>query len=439
MNTSTAVWPDEIPQPKQPIRVALVGTGNRSRTIYMPLFEFLKPYFELVAVCDPIKANCDAAAELLGVPAWYDLRQLVKDRPMEAAITVTPVDAHHAISVYLSQHGIHNTCETSFATTLTQGREMCAAAEKHNVVMRVAENFIRYPEFRVAAAVRDSGVIGPIRRVVSYAAHTGYHNNSVWIHFAGKRMPEWVQSIDHTMPTTPFTSEPQRRHVDERYTARYYQFPDNLLVMDHAANVKGFLGRLSRPGYCEWQGTRGTLALGSIGYAGRSGFEVRRLSNEKARRAEAGEPHSGGADEVWPVVHHENRDVHTWVRSYVDGAPMPVEYRNPFQPPVILKCWPDRDETYGPASGAAAMDILIDFALAIRGLRASEYLPEHALWAMMMEVAARESVLQEGRRIRLPLEGVPESDVLNEQRIRKTYGVGPTDIEGMLAVSYPKR
>jgi hypothetical protein len=57
---------------------------------------------------------------------------------------------------------------------------------------------------------------------------------------------------------------------------------------------------------------------------------------------------------------------------------------------------------------------------------------------MMMEVAARESVLQEGRRIRLPLEGVPESDVLNEQRILKTYGVEPTDIEGMLAVSYPQ-
>jgi hypothetical protein len=437
MNNSTEIWPNQIPQPKEPIRVALVGTGNRSQTVYMPLFQFLKPYFKLVAVCDPVKANCDAAAELLGVPAWYDLRQLVKDRPMEAAITITPVDAHHAISVYLSEHGIHNTCETSFAATLTQAREMVAAAEKHGVVMRVAENFIRLPEFRLAAAVRDSGLIGPIRRVVSYAAHTGYHNNSVWIHFAGKKMPEWVQSIDHTMPTTPFNSLPQRRHVDEHYTARYYQFPDNILVMDHAANVKGFLGRLSRPGYCEWQGARGTLAQGSIGYGGRSVAEVRRLSDDMVRRGEAGEQGTGGADEIWPVV-HENSDKHAWLRSYVDGAPMPVEYRNPFRPPVKLKCYPDMDWIFPPLYAGAQMDILTDFALAVRGLRPSEYLPEHALWAMMMEVAARESVLQEGRRIRLPLEGVPESDVLNEQRIRKTYGVEPTDIEGMLAVSYPK-
>ena len=226
--------------------------------------------------------------------------------------------------------------------------------------------------------------------------------------------------------------------MDEHYKARYYQFPDNLLVMDHAANVKGFLGRLSRPGYCEWQGARGTLAHGSIGYAGRSVSEVRRLSDAKVRRAEAGEHHSGGTDEVWPVVHEYSAE-HAWVRSYVDGAPMPVEYRNPFRPPVKIKCYPDREWVQPPFYAGTLMDILTDFALAVRGLRKSEYLPEHALWAMMMEVAARESVLQEGRRIKLPLEGVPESDVVNEQRIRKTYGVDPTDIEGMLALSYPKR
>lgn len=425
-----------LPTPDQPLKIALIGAGNRSRTVYVPLFQFLRPYFEVVAVCDPVKENCDAAAALLGVPAWYDLRQLVKDRPMEAAITISPVDAHHAISVHLSRHGIHHTSETSFAATLAQAREMCAAAEQHGVVMRVAENFIRLPEFRLAAAVRDSGLIGPIRRVVSYAAHTGYHNNSVWVHFAGKRLPEWAQSIDHTMPTTPFTSHPQRRHVDEQYTARYYQFPDNLLVVDHAANVKGFLGRLSRPGYCEWQGTRGTLAHGSIGYAGRTVSEVRRLSDDKVRRAEAGEHHSGHADEVWPVV-HENSDDHRWLRSYVSGAPRPVEYHNPFCPPVKLRCYPDRDWFHAPCYAGTLMDILTDFALAVCGLRESEYLPEHALWAMMMEVAARESALREGCRIKLPLDGDVESDALVRAEQQKRFGCDPLDVEAMLAVSLP--
>ena len=84
------------------------------------------------------------------------------------------------------------------------------------------------------------------------------------------------------------------------------------------------------------------------------------------------------------------------------------------------------------------MDILIDLALAVRGLRQSEYQPKHALWATMVDAAAGESARQEGRRILLQLEGTPESDVKTEQHIRRTYGVEPTDIEGMLAVSYPK-
>jgi hypothetical protein len=28
MNTPTTVWPESIPQPKEPIRIALVGTGK---------------------------------------------------------------------------------------------------------------------------------------------------------------------------------------------------------------------------------------------------------------------------------------------------------------------------------------------------------------------------------------------------------------------------
>lgn len=84
------------------------------------------------------------------------------------------------------------------------------------------------------------------------------------------------------------------------------------------------------------------------------------------------------------------------------------------------------------------MDLSVDFALAVRGLRESEYLPEHALGAMMMEVAARESALQDGRRIPLPLKGESQADALIEQRLRREYGVDPNDVEAMLGISYPK-
>ena len=103
-----------------PIDIALIGTGNRSQTTYAPLFDFLRPWVRLVAVCDPVKENADRYADRMDVHAFYSLADLVKARPMEAALVVAPVDIHHAISCYLMSHGIHCHVETSMSSLLVQ-------------------------------------------------------------------------------------------------------------------------------------------------------------------------------------------------------------------------------------------------------------------------------------------------------------------------------
>lgn len=56
----------------------------------------------------------------------------------------------------------------------------------------------------------------------------------------------------------------------------------------------------------------------------------------------------------------------------------------------------------------------------------------------MMAVGARESALQEGRRVHLPLEGDLEADKLELARLKEKYGVDPLDIEAMMSISYTK-
>jgi hypothetical protein len=63
---------------------------------------------------------------------------------------------------------------------------------------------------------------------------------------------------------------------------------------------------------------------------------------------------------------------------------------------------------------------------------------EDALMSDMMEIGAHESVLQEGRRIKLSLEGDMESDAIERERQRKQFGCDPLDVEAMLAVSFPR-
>lgn len=79
-----------------------------------------------------------------------------------------------------------------------------------------------------------------------------------------------------------------------------------------------------------------------------------------------------------------------------------------------------------------------DFVLAVRGLRESEFDEEDAMMSLMMEVSAKESALNEGKRIKLPLEGETETDMRTREALKKQFGVDAMDVEAMLAISYPK-
>jgi hypothetical protein len=110
-----------------------------------------------------------------------------------------------------------------------------------------------------------------------------------------------------------------------------------------------------------------------------------------------------------------------------------IAYESPISPHVKCTRVNGRDWY-----GVAVMDHVVDFVLAVRGLRESEFTDEDALMSDMMEVGAHESVLQDGRRIRLPIDGDLESDALEREKQCRQFGVDPLDVEAMLSVSFPK-
>ena len=208
----------------KPLRVALIGAGNRASTVYAPILPHLGEWLDLVAVCDPVAEHSDALAAQLGARPFDSIQKLVDSQVAEAALVVTPVPSHHSISSFLSANGIHHDVETSMAMTLGQGREMSERAEAGNVVLRIGENFWRFPFDRIGKTVAASGAIGEVRRVLCMYDHTGYHNNSRWI-VLYEAHPLTARTISHVMPVAPYNSMPHRHHVDEMFHCNFFTFP----------------------------------------------------------------------------------------------------------------------------------------------------------------------------------------------------------------------
>jgi predicted dehydrogenase len=407
---------------KQPLEIALIGTGNRSQTTYRPLFESLQPWARLVAVCDPVQENADAYAEQMGVRAFYSVQELVQSQLIEAALVVAPVDVHHPTSCYLSDHGIHHLVETSMCNLLVQAHEMVQRAQENNVILRIAENFFRFPFDRIAKKIAETGFLGPIKRITCFHDHTGYHNNSRWLVLYGTH-PESVQSMRHTIPVAPHYESSHRFHTEETFRAHFFYFPDNCLVADMTANVKGMLGRSPRPGYTALDGARGAIFRQPTRHW-HGTAEVRYCSDEALQNGAA-------ADQVFPIDHISEDGF--WASIRADLPIGRVEYVNPYRPTQTAGMHGGRDYY-----AAAVMGHIVDFALAVRGESPSEYTEEDALMAMMMEVAARESELREGQRVHLPLTGDLASEAPMRETLKAKHGVDPLDIEGMLAVKIPR-
>ena len=157
---------------QSPLDIALIGTGFRSRTVYRLLFAALHARnVRLVAVCDPVKESADSFAASMGVPAFYSIRDLVRARPMEAAIVCTPSELFHSISCYLSQNGIHHQVEASFCASLSQARNMIYTARERKTTLAVDEQFFRLAYERLAKSIAEVFVNG--RQCVALRVYPG--------------------------------------------------------------------------------------------------------------------------------------------------------------------------------------------------------------------------------------------------------------------------
>ena len=156
------------------IPLAIVGCGGMGHRHLYGLAELndsgLSP-FELVAACDPVRANAESLAadaeDRLGTrPAVVERMELLEPLGVVAVDITTTPRHHHTVAVEAVERGWHAMIEKPVGLTVRASNRIRAAAERTGKIVSVAENYRRDPMNRLGKALLDAGAIGSPRLMI---------------------------------------------------------------------------------------------------------------------------------------------------------------------------------------------------------------------------------------------------------------------------------
>jgi len=140
--------------------VGMNGIGNNHANCYRT-----DELADLVAVCDVVKERADAAAERLGVKAYYSLREMLDGEPDLEVVDVTTggIDNgswHFEPAMEAIARGKHVLVEKPLSNDIGEAREMVAFAEKNRVYLGCNLNHYFTPPAEQGKRYIESGDIG---------------------------------------------------------------------------------------------------------------------------------------------------------------------------------------------------------------------------------------------------------------------------------------
>ncbi len=207
--------------------------GRRHLRGYQALRSVGRLNLELAAVCDIDAAAAsrmaDEVADLFGRrPAVHtDIAGAIADPGVAAFDIVTDPATHHVLAAPALRAGKHVICEKPLGLTVRAGRVLIDAAAEGDAILATAENYRRGNGNRVARAVLDAGLLGPLHLMVEM--HLGGSDSVIitpWRHeklrgAIGLDMGVHLTDIVHfllgdidTVYGRGFIAEPVRRTAD---------------------------------------------------------------------------------------------------------------------------------------------------------------------------------------------------------------------------------
>jgi len=401
------------------LKYALIGCGRRGRAHVNTVAQMGKT-LQVVAVCDADPEAARWAADSLGVKPYTDVRELVAQEELDVCDVVVPGELHHAVSCYLSKHGVHHNVETPLAPTLGLMDLMIETAAQHNVKLQTSENFPFLPVEQFVCEIIRSGAIGPVRRCYRLFSTTGYHGLAAIRCRMGAR-PISVSSVAHIMPVVPYVDRARRDWRTEELSFWAVDFDNGGLAIAMVGNKNSCLGRNQLVGF-EVCGERGTIVTN--GNQGASGGETVNVCTDEdiARRA-------------------ARAGTYTFQREHTDRG-------------ILKRIWVDLPESLGgtvewvnPYSDTQLTETRVSLAAVLDGLARAVVEDDDPVWPgefgradMEMVLGARRSIDANRQPVALPLAPDPEEEEAFDRDFVERFGVHPRyDLDAVLDVSFRAR
>ncbi len=161
------------------LRVGLVGCGGIGRLRAAALAS--TPSLDLVAVNDVDDARAKEVASKYGAAKVGDWRALLDREDVQVVIVSTPPSLHARMSIAALQRGKHVLCEKPLARTPSECREIIGATSANGPLLATGFNYRFYPSILKAKQIVDSGLIGELDHVRSYAGYSAAEHSQAWL------------------------------------------------------------------------------------------------------------------------------------------------------------------------------------------------------------------------------------------------------------------
>lgn len=153
---------------KKMLGVCLIGCG-RAGMIHARNFKNKVPFAKMVAVADVVEVAAKAAAEELGIDAWYtDYKEALKNPAVDAVIVVSPTDLHEGIVIDCANAKKHIFCEKPMAMTVPECENMVRVCEENDVKLQIGFMRRHDKSFQHAKKLLDEGAIGDLVLIHSH-------------------------------------------------------------------------------------------------------------------------------------------------------------------------------------------------------------------------------------------------------------------------------